>query len=81
MTEQELWEIADAADMIIAGYAFTAAGDFVRVLNLNHPESAAVIGYHDEVIETTMCDIEVEIVEKMYRENKEFMEPWEDENA
>lgn len=28
-------EIADRADMIINGYAFTKAGEYVRVLNLN----------------------------------------------
>lgn len=28
-------EIADKADMIINGYAFTREGEYVRVLNLN----------------------------------------------
>lgn len=78
MTESEIIKIADAADMIVAGYAFTADGDIVRVLNLNNPESAAVIGYHDEIIETTMCDIEVEIVKDIFRRDKKFMEEWED---
>ena len=28
-------EIADKADMIINGYAFTKSDDYIRVLNLN----------------------------------------------
>lgn len=28
-------EIADKADMIINGYAFTREGEYVRILNLN----------------------------------------------
>lgn len=81
MTEQELWEIADAADMIIAGYAFTAAstieGDVIRVLNLNNPDSAATI-YDDEIIETTMDDGELDIVRGIYARDKKYMEPLED---
>ena len=77
MSESEIVKIADAADMIIAGYAFTAEGDIVRVLNLHNTDSAAVV-YHDEIIETTMDDAELEKIKKMYRENKRFMEPWED---
>lgn len=34
-------EIADAADMIVNGYAFTKDRENLRVLNLNNPEKAA----------------------------------------
>ena len=36
-------EVADKADMIINGYAFTKDGDYVRVLNLDHLNHAAAI--------------------------------------
>ena len=34
MPETKLREIADHADMIIRGYAFTKAGDSIRIFNL-----------------------------------------------
>lgn len=72
--QPDIKKIADEADMIINGYAFTKAeGMKVRVLNLNHINHAAVI-YNDRIIETNMYDIENEIVLDYYKENKEFME-------
>ena len=66
-------EIADGANMIINGYAFTQDKEYVRVLNLNHMNHAAVI-YHDMIIETNMDDIENQIVLDYYLKNKQFME-------
>lgn len=66
-------EIADKADMIINGYAFTKNGDYIRVLNLNHLNHAAVI-LNDDVVETNMDDIETQIALDYYKENKQFME-------
>lgn len=66
-------KIADQADMIINGYAFTKEGDKIRVLNLNALNHAAVI-YHDSIIETNMCDVECDIVMDYYRKNKGFLE-------
>ena len=36
-------QIADQADMIINGYAFTREENRIRILNLNNPEKALVI--------------------------------------
>lgn len=69
----DIKKIADEADMIINGYAFTKSEDLVRVLNLNDVSKAAVIK-NDELIETTMDDIEAEIVMDYYENNKKFME-------
>ena len=43
MTEAILDEIAEKADMIIRGYAFTKEGDFVRIFNLNDGKSSMMI--------------------------------------
>ena len=53
-------EIADKADMIINGYAFTKDGDYIRVLNLNCVNHAAVI-LNGKIVETNMDDIENQI--------------------
>ena len=66
-------EIADNANMIINGYAYTKDGDYIRVLNLNCLNNAAVI-YKDEIVETDIDDIEIQIVLDYYNKNKEFME-------
>ena len=52
-------QIADQADMIINGYAFTREENRIRILNLNNPEKALVISEDGTVLETTMDDIEI----------------------
>ena len=66
--------VADAANMIINGYAFTKDGENIKVLNLNNPEMATVLNNAGEVLETTMCDIEIQIVKDYLTNNIEFME-------
>ena len=61
MSDAELKEIADGADVIINGYAFSRAGELLRVLNLNNPRSAAVFAAGGECVETTMDDVELSI--------------------
>lgn len=73
MMQLKVKEIADKADMIINGYAFTREGNYIRVLNLNLINHAAVI-LKDKIVETNMSDIENRIVLDYYNENKEFME-------
>jgi len=36
-------EVADAAEVIVNGYAYTKDGNNVKVLNLNNPEKAAYL--------------------------------------
>lgn len=66
-------EIADKADLIINGYAFTKEGEYVRVLNLNCVNHAAAI-YGGKIVDTNMDDIENQIVLDYYEQNKQFME-------
>ncbi len=51
-------DIADNANMIINGYDYTKDCDYIRVLNLNCLNNAAVI-YKYEILETNMDDIEI----------------------
>lgn len=73
MMQLSIKDVADNADMIINGYAYTKDGDYIRVLNLNYLNKAAVI-YENEIVETNMDDIEIQIVLDYYNKNKEFME-------
>lgn len=67
-------EIADRADMIVNGYAFTREKDWINILNLNNPEKALVITEDGKVLETTMDDIEIHIVLEYWNKDREFME-------
>lgn len=66
--------VADAANMIINGYAYTKDRENVKVLNLNNPDRAIVLDRDGEVLETSMCDIEIQIVKDYLAKNIEFME-------
>ena len=67
-------EIAEKANMIVDGYAFTGFESGCRVLNINYPDSTMIIDSKGRVIETTMDDIEMDVVMELYDRNKEFME-------
>lgn len=67
-------EVADAAEVIVNGYAFTKDGTNVKVLNLNRPDKAAVLSKDGEVLETSMDDVELDIVMDYYKRNRKYME-------
>ena len=69
----DVLQIADSADVIVDGYAFLKSEHGCRVLNLNHPDKAAVFLEDGCISETTMDDIELNIVSEYYRKNKVFM--------
>lgn len=66
--------VADKADMIINGYAFTRKNDRIHVLNLNRPDKAVVFSLDGEVLETTMDDIELSIAIRYLHQNMKYME-------
>ena len=46
----DIHKIADEAEVIIDGYAFTPCDNEIRVLNLNAPDKAAVYGRDGSVL-------------------------------
>ena len=66
--------IADEADVIVNGYAFTRKDDGIHVLNLNSPDKAVVFTMSGEVQETTMDDIEISIASRYLKQNLKYME-------
>ncbi len=66
--------IADKADLIINGYAFTREADGIHVLNLNFPKNAVVFDANGEILETTMDDIEISIASHYLLRNKKYLE-------
>lgn len=70
----DIMQIADRANMIINGYAFTREEENIKVLNLNNPIKSAFMNQEGKVLETSMDDIEIDIVKDYLENNKEFME-------
>ncbi len=48
----DVMQVADRADMIINGYAFTKDDNVIRVLNLNSPDKAVLMDMSGDVLET-----------------------------
>ena len=69
----DMVKIAENSKMIVNGYAFTVIPSGVQAVNLAR-NTACVFGDDDSVIETSMDDIEMEIVTDYYKRNKSFME-------
>ena len=61
--------VANKADVIVNGYAFTREEDGIHVLNLNSPDKAVVFSKEGEVLETSMDDIELSIASRYLKQN------------
>ena len=66
-------EIADEADMIVAGYAYKLIDDYVEVIDINDLDKRAII-FNGQVIESVMSDEEDDVILKYFERNKELME-------
>lgn len=74
MNEEKIRKIADAADMIIRGYAFTKKGDFITVFNTNDGESSMVMMPDGTMIETNMDEMEQMLVRSIWDRDSKYME-------
>lgn len=70
----EIEKMAQNADFIVNGYSFLCENGTVRVLNLNDITRAAVLDISGDVLETSMDDIEISIVQAYWEKNKQFVE-------
>lgn len=70
----DIKKIADEADMILNGYAYTRKQNIIQVLNLNDLKSASVLSLDGDVLETTMDDIELSIILDYYKRDRKYME-------
>ena len=70
----DIKNIADKADVIVNGYAFTRKDDGIHVLNLNSPDRAVVFSEDGNVLETSMDDIEISMANGYLQQNLKYME-------
>ena len=74
MPEEKIKKIADSADMVVGGYAFTKKDGKISVLNINNPAYAMVLSPEGKLLETNMEPIEQVFVMRLWEKNSSFME-------
>lgn len=75
MTETDKRRIADAAGMIVGGYAFLKEQGKIKVVNLNIDEPhVMIISPSGEMLESSMDPIEQQVALDIWQEDSEFME-------
>lgn len=72
MSEEKAIEIAEAADLVLNGYAVTRDGENFKVVNL-HTGRAAYIVASGELSETNMDEVESEIACRIVNENRRYI--------
>lgn len=72
MPEHKAQKIADAADMIVGGYAMLRHKQGVRIVNL-FSGHVALVSPKYEILATDMDDIEATIAVNRLKDNIEFM--------
>ena len=75
MTEAKKIAIANAAEMIVGGYAFLRKGENITIVNLNQKdEHVMVITKEGKMLESSLDPIEQVIALKKWKQNAQFME-------
>ena len=72
MSEEKAIEIAEAANLVLTGYAVTRDGENFKVVNL-HTGKAAYIMASGELSETNMDEVESEIACRIVSENRRYI--------
>ena len=73
MSEEKATEIAEAADLVLNGYAVTRDGENFRVVNLTTGKAAYVMA-SGALSETNMDEVEAEIACRIVNENRRYIE-------
>ena len=72
MPESKIKKIADAAEMIVGGYAMLRHRQGVRIVNLASG-NVALVSDDLDVLATDMNDIEAALAVQRLKDNREFM--------
>ena len=73
MPKAQAMKIADLADLIVGGYAMTKHELGIRIVNLNSG-NVLIVSRDDDVLETSMEDLEAAVALDYLRVNRSFME-------
>lgn len=74
MPENDIIKIAENADMIVCGYAFTRKNGNISVFNLNNACGAMVLSPDGVMLETNMPPVEQTLVLSYWKKNAFLLE-------
>lgn len=70
MNNTDLQKVIDRAAFIVDGYAFSKKDNSVEIVALNAPNHVLIMSLDGDVIESSMDDIEIAIVQGYWQNNK-----------
>ncbi len=73
MPEAQVREIADAARVIVNGFAMSRDGSNFRIVNMNSGH-VTICSETEKILETSMDDIEAAIAIGRFRANRQFLD-------
>lgn len=75
MSLDEIKKVCSNAGMIVCGYAFSRKEDSnILILQIHAPHHALLLSPFGEVLETSMDDVELDIVKGYWQKNHKYME-------
>ncbi len=75
MSHDEIKAVCENASMIVCGYAFSKKNDSnIEVLQIHSPHHALILSPSGDVLETSMDDVELNIVLEYWQKNHKYME-------
>lgn len=77
MSHDEIKTICSNAAMIVGGYAFSKKEDSnIQIIQIYAPHHGLILSPDGEVLETSMDDVELDIVKGYWMKNHKYMEDY-----
>lgn len=75
MSHDDIKNICANAGMIVCGYAFSRKEDSnIQIIQIHAPHHALILSTEGAVLETSMDDVEIDIVKGYWQKNQKYME-------
>lgn len=73
MNNTDLQKVIDRAAFIVDGYAFSKKDNSVEIVALNAPNHVLIMSLDGDIIESSMDDIEIAIVQGYWQRNQKYL--------
>lgn len=73
MNNIDLQQIIDRSAFIVDGYAFSEKEDIIEIVALELPNHVLLMSPDGDIIESSMDDIEITIVQDYWHRNKKYL--------
>lgn len=73
MNNTDLQNIIDKAAFLVGGYAFWQRENNIEIVALKSPNHVLIMSQDGDIIESSMDDIEIAIVQDYWHRNKKYL--------